>query len=356
MTMQRLQDLRAQLEHRRLDVLIVSELTHVRYLTGFSGSNGLCVVTPRKHYFLTDNRYKTQAPAEIHDCSLIVTPNGLFQEIAKKKLLGNAQRIGVEAEYLSALTLSMLRNLLHGKKLVLTTSLVETLTEIKDKDEIQCIRQAVEFSDLVFAKILPLIKPGVQETDIAAEISYWHRKFGAEADAFEPIVASGPRGALPHAHASTKKIKNGEFVVLDFGCQYRGYNSDITRTVAVGNPNSEMKKIYQIVLDAQMRAIDFAREGVVARAMDAVARKHIRQHGYGKYFIHSLGHGLGLHVHDPLRLSAQSTSILQAGNVTTVEPGIYIPDFTGVRIEDDIVIRSNGCDILNQSPKNLLVL
>ncbi len=289
-------------------------------------------------------------------CTLIVTQNGLFQEIAKRKLLGNARRIGVEAEYLSALTFSTLRALLHGKKIILTASLVETLTEVKDKEELGCIRQAVEFSDLVFAKILPFIKPGVSEADIAAEISYWHRKFGADADAFEPIVASGVRGALPHARASVKKMKKGEFVVMDFGCQYRGYHSDITRTVAIGRPTSEMKKIYQIVLDAQMRAIEIAKEGVAARAVDAAARNHIRKHGYGKYFIHSLGHGLGLHVHDPLRLSAQSTSILQSGNVTTVEPGIYIPDYAGVRIEDDIVIRSNGCDVLNQSPKNLLVL
>jgi Xaa-Pro aminopeptidase len=356
MTMQRLQALRAQLERHRLDALIVSELTHVRYLTGFSGSNGLCVVTPRNHFFLTDNRYKTQAPAEIHDCSLIVTPNGLFQEIAKRKLLGYARRIGVEAEYLSAQTLTLLRTLLREKKIILTTSLVETLTEVKDKEEINCIRQAVEFSDLVFTKILSLIKPGVQESDLAAEISYWHRKFGAEADAFEPIVASGARGALPHARASAKKIKNGEFIVMDFGCQYRGYNSDITRTVALGRATSEMKKIYQTVSDAQMRAIEIAKEGVAARSVDAAARKYIRQHGYGKYFIHSLGHGLGLHVHDPLRLSAQSTSILQTGNVVTVEPGIYIPGFAGVRIEDDIVIRADGCDVLNQSPKNLMVL
>jgi len=353
---QRLQALREQLERHRLDALIVSELAHVRYLTGFSGSNGLSVVTPRKHFFLTDNRYKTQAAEEIHDCDLIVTQNGLFQEAAKKKILGSARRIGVEGEYLSALTFSLLRTLLRGRKIIVTTSLVETLTEVKNSEEINCIRQAVEFSDLVFAKILQIIKPGVQEFDIAAEISYWHRKYGADADAFEPIVASGARGALPHAMASAKKIKKGEFVVMDFGCQYRGYNSDITRTVAVGRPTSEMKNIYQTVLDAQIRAIECAKEGVAAHAVDAVARKHIRQHGYGKYFIHSLGHGLGLHVHDPLRLSAQSKSILQTGNVVTVEPGIYIPDFIGVRIEDDIVIRRIGCDVLNQSPKNLLVL
>ncbi|HVN49147.1 MAG TPA: Xaa-Pro peptidase family protein [Bacteroidota bacterium] len=354
--MQRLQALRTQLMEHRLDALIVSELTHVRYLTGFSGTNGLCVVTPTQHFFLTDHRYKTQAPAEIRNCKFIVASNGLFQEIVTRNLLARAHRIGVEAENISVLTLSMLRKLLHEKKIILTTSLIETLTEIKDKEEIGFIRQAVEFSDLVFAKILPLIKPGISEADIAAEISYWHRKFGADADAFEPIVASGGRGALPHARASAKKLKKGEFVVMDFGCQYRGYHSDITRTVAVGRPTSEMKTIYQIVLDAQQRAIDLAQEGVAACAVDAAARTYIKQQGYGKYFIHSLGHGLGLHVHDPLRLSAQSRSILQAGNVTTIEPGIYIPDSLGVRIEDDIVIRQNGCDVLNQSPKNLLVL
>ena len=201
-----------------------------------------------------------------------------------------------------------------------------------------------------------MIRPGVRECDIAAEISYWHRKYGAECDAFDPIVASGERGAMPHARASEKIIRSGEMVVLDFGCRYRGYNSDITRTIAVGNPSAEMKKVYRIVLDAQKKAIEAVKSGVPARSIDAIARKHIQQNGYGRYFIHSLGHGLGIHVHDPLRVSAISATVLESGNVVTIEPGIYIPGRGGVRIEDDIVVRESGCDILTTSSKELIIV
>ncbi len=227
---------------------------------------------------------------------------------------------------------------------------------MKDEGEVALIRYATRITDKVFRKILSLVRPGVRECDIAAEISYWHRKYGAECDAFDPIVASGERGALPHARASEKIIRRGEMVILDFGCCYRGYHSDLTRTVSVGKPSAEMKKVYRIVYDAQMKAIDAVHSGVSARSVDAVARKHIRQNGYGRYFIHSLGHGLGIHVHEPLRLSVLSKSILQTGNVMTIEPGIYIPGCGGVRIEDDIVVKENGCEVLTKSPKELITV
>jgi len=210
--------------------------------------------------------------------------------------------------------------------------------------------------DTVFKKILDSIRPGVRECDIAAEISYWHRKLGAECDAFDPIVASGKRGALPHARASEKIIRTGDMVVLDFGCQYRGYHSDLTRTIAVGKISAQMKKVYSIVLEAQRKAIDSVRSGVKARSVDAVARRHIRTCGFGRNFIHSLGHGLGIRIHESLRLSIVSKDVLQKGNVVTVEPGIYLPAYGGIRIEDDIVVRDNGCDILTTSPKELIIV
>ena len=249
-----------------------------------------------------------------------------------------------------------LKKLLPLRHFIPATSILENITAVKDEKEIELIRSAAAISDKVFKKLLRLVRPGVRECDIAAEISYWHRKYGAECDAFDPIVASGERGALPHARASEKIIRRGELLVLDFGCCYRGYNSDITRTLAVGNPSGEMKKVYQIVLDAQMKAIDAVHSGVTARSIDAVARKHISRKGYGRYFIHSLGHGLGIHVHDPLRLSRLSNAVLTPGNVVTIEPGIYLPGRGGIRIEDDIVVRTNGCEILTTSSKELIVV
>ena len=340
----------------RLDSMLVTELAHVRYLTGFSGSSGLCLVTPAEQFFITDRRYKSQAPEEVRGFKIIVAKQNLFPLIAEKRLLPTTSRIGFESQHISVADMKSLKRLLPLRHFIPATSILESVTAVKDTEEIECIRFAATISDQVFKKILTLVRPGVRECDIAAEISYWHRKYGAEYDAFDPIVASGERGALPHARASEKKIRTGEMVVLDFGCRYRGYNSDITRTIAIGNPSSEMKKIYRIVLDAQKKAINAVRSGVTARSIDAVARKHIRENGYGKYFIHSLGHGLGIHVHDPLRVSAISTAVLETGNVVTIEPGIYIPGRGGVRIEDDIVVRENGCDILTTSLKELIIV
>ena len=340
----------------RLQSLLVTELEHVRYLTGFSGSSGLCLITQKKQVFITDRRYKSQAPQEINGFKIIIAKQTLFPLLAERKLIPARSRVGFESQYLSVADLNSLKKLLPLSHFIPVTSILENVTAIKDDKEIELIRHAASISDKVFKKLLTLVRPGVRECDIAAEISYWHRKYGAERDAFDPIVASGERGALPHARASEKKIQRSEMVVLDFGCCYRGYNSDITRTLAVGTPSTEMKKVYQIVLDAQKKAIEAVRSGVTARSIDAIARNHIRQNGYGRYFIHSLGHGLGIHVHDPLRVSAVSAAVLNTGNVVTIEPGIYIPGHGGVRIEDDIVVCENGCDILTTSSKELIIV
>jgi Xaa-Pro aminopeptidase len=353
---QRLTAVRILMTKLRLQSMLVTELAHVRYLTGFSGSSGLCLVTPTEQFFITDRRYKSQAPQEVHGFTIIIAKQNLFPLLAEKKIVPTRSRIGFESQHISVADMNSLKRLLPLRRFIPAASILENVTAVKDTNEIETIRFAAAISDKVFKKLLPLVRPGVRECDIAAEISYWHRKYGAECDAFDPIVASGERGALPHARASEKKIRAGEMLVLDFGCRYRGYNSDITRTIAIGNPSSEMKKVYRIVLDAQKKAIEAVRNGVPACSIDAAARTHIRKNGYGRYFIHSLGHGLGIHVHDPLRVSAISKAVLETGNVVTIEPGIYIPGRGGVRIEDDIVVHENGCDILTTSFKELIIV
>jgi Xaa-Pro aminopeptidase len=352
----RLTAVRTAMTELRLQAFLVTEMAHVRYLTGFSGSSGLCVITLEKQFFITDRRYKTQAPQEVAGFTIIIAKQRLFSLIAEKSLTPKQTRIGFESEHITVADIKNLKKLLPGRHLIPETNILETVTAIKDDEEIALIRHAAQITDKVFKKILLLIRPGIHECDIAAEISYWHRKYGAECDAFDPIVASGERGALPHASASDKIIRRGEMVVLDFGCRYCGYNSDLTRTIAVGKPSAEMKKIYKIVFEAQKKAIATVHNGVAARSVDAAARKHIRRSGYGRYFIHSLGHGLGIQVHEPLRLSTLSTAMLLTGNVLTIEPGIYIPGSGGVRIEDDIVVRENGCDVLTTSPKELIIV
>lgn len=352
----RLQEVRRHLESSRLDALLISHMPHVRYLTGFTGSNGLAVISHRRQYFLTDNRYRDQVKAEVSGFRTIVAPAGLFEAVRKHGILRTAKRVGFEAPYVSMALFTNLKTLFPRRTFVPTSSLVERMCAVKDAHEIELMRSAAAMTDRIFLRVLNVIKPGVTEAEVAAEISYWNRRYGSEGDAFEPIVASGPRGALPHARPSKKKIRKGELVTLDLGSRVRGYHSDLTRTIAVGKPSAKAMTVYRVVLEAQLKAIEAAQAGVPARKLDTVARSHIRRQGFGRYFSHSLGHGLGIEVHETLRLSALSKEILEVGNVVTIEPGIYLPGFGGVRIEDDVVIREKGCEVLNQAPKELIIL
>lgn len=351
-----LEALRSAMKQHRLDAFYTSDIVHVRYLTGFSGSHGACLITRKAQFFFTDKRYKDQAPQEVKEYRIVIAPEQILQTLAEKKILQPSMRIGIEAAYVTIEEHRTLKRTFPLCTFVATTSILETISARKQPAEIAALKKAASITDTVFEKILPIFKPGVRECDIAAEISYWQKKLGAEGDAFEPIVASGPRGALPHARASEKKLKRGEMVVLDFGCIYRGYHSDLTRTVALGKPPAELKKIYTIVLDAQKRALDAIQVGMEARAVDAIARTDIEKNGYGSYFFHSLGHGVGIRIHEALRLSARSNDILEEGNVFTVEPGIYLPKVGGVRIEDDVVLHNQHIDVITHSPKELMVL
>jgi len=356
MSRRRIALVREQMRHEGLDVFIVSSLPNVRYLTGFSGTNGVCIIRKKSAFFLTDGRYVQQSKREIKAARVVIARNGLFEEAAQLGLFKNCGAVGFESHALTYAQYRTLRKLVSGVSFVSMKDVVEGIALVKEKKEIDHIRAAVGISDRVFKELLHVIKPGVTELDVAAEISYLHKKFGAEKDAFEPIVGSGERGSLPHARASAKKIKHHEFVTLDFGCTVQGYNSDITRTVAVGGASQQSRKLYDVVLDAQLAAIRAARGGIMARDLDAVARDRISARGYGQYFIHSLGHGLGLQVHERPRVSALSKERLKSGSVITIEPGVYIPRFGGVRIEDDVLLTSQGCEVLNKAPKNFMAV
>jgi Xaa-Pro aminopeptidase len=352
----RISAIRDTIEKNDLDAFVTAFLPHVRYLTGFSGSNGLCVVTRSEVFFLTDFRYQQQIKAEVKGCKSFVVSGSLIEAAMKKNIFRRLKWIGFEREHLLYSSFSELKESLKSGRCVPVADVVEAVASVKDEEEISLIKHAAEITDNVCSEILSVLKPGIPEGDIGAEISYLHRKHGAEGDSFETIVVSGERGALPHGHPSTKKIKKGEMITLDFGCVYGGYCSDLTRTIALGNPTAELKKIYSIVLDAQRKALDEARSGITARALDSAARSYITSKGYGKYFGHGLGHGVGLQIHEPPKISAASTHTMQNGNVVTIEPGIYIPGTGGVRIEDDILIRENGCEVITSSPKELIVL
>lgn len=356
MNLPRVEAVRRKLAALKLDALLITHLPNIRYLSGFTGSNGLCLLTQDTCHFLTDRRYETQVGTEVKGMIITVTNRSLFETLSTLRPVRRCTRIGIESAHLSVATLDNLKKNIPECTFVRTNFIVESLASRKEEEEIGCIRKAAEITDKTFGKILPSIREGVRENELAAEISYWQKQFGGEADAFEPIVASGKRGALPHARSTDKKIKNRELVVLDFGCRYRGYHSDLTRTVAVGRPTAEAKKMYRIVQDAQNRAVEAAAAGITAQLLDGVARSFIKRNGYARYFLHSLGHGLGLQVHELPRVSALSRETLKSGNVITIEPGIYKPSIGGVRIEDDVVIRKGHCEVLTTSPKSLIVL
>lgn len=348
--------LRTALRERRLDALFVSSLPNIRYLTGFTGSNALCVFTATRGFFLTDTRYRDQSRAEVSGVIRTVTTKTLAAAVAERGYLDGCRCVGFESHATTYQQYRALRALFPRYSFRPTADLVEDLALVKDDRELSCIRRAVAITGQVFLDMLNVIRPGSRENAVAATISYLQKMYGAERDAFETIVASGPRGALPHAHASERKMRSGEFVTLDFGCTVGGYASDLTRTVALGRVTRRMREIYNVVRDAQAAAVAAARPGMCARDLDAVARRHITAAGYGKFFSHSLGHGLGLHVHERPRVSMLSTERLRTGSVITIEPGIYIPGECGVRIEDDVVLTPTGCEVLTTAPKELLTL
>jgi Xaa-Pro aminopeptidase len=348
--------MRERMKEHRVDAFVVSLPPNVRYLTGFSGSHGIAVVTATGAWFLSDSRYRAQGAREVHGFRRITSAQDLWQAIVAWKLLKGYRRVGFESESVTYAQYSLFKRAIGRVALAPTRDFVEEQALTKDPSEIACIKRAVEITEQALREVLPFVHPGVRESEVAAEVSYRHRRLGADGDAFDPIVASGMRGALPHAKASEKRIRLGDFVTIDIGCRVGGYCSDLTRTYAVGRIGREQRKVYGIVLAAQREAVAAASAGMAASALDAVARSRITAEGYGRYFSHSLGHGLGLRVHERPRVSHPSKDRLEAGSVITIEPGVYLPEKFGVRIEDDVVLTSSGCTVLTVTPKELLIL
>lgn len=356
MTDTRLEALRHSMRSGRVDALLITHLPHVRYLTGFTGSNAASLLTRQNLWFATDPRYATQVTEEVHGARIVIAQGPLAPVLCKRSRLPARVRLGCESLRTSVWTHKLLKQVLPRARWIETDGMLDGLVSVKHDDEVASLRQAAAISDEVFAELMEWLRPGMRESDIAAEIQYRQQRKGADGEAFQPIVASGIRGALPHAGASAKRIRRGELVTLDFGCRVNGYCSDITRTVAMGRVSPKLQRMYNAVLAAQLAALAAVRAGVPARAVDAEARRVLRRHKLERWFRHSLGHGLGLEVHEVPRLAPRSADVLQEGQVVTIEPGVYIPGTGGVRIEDDVVVTRSGIELLTHSPKGLLVL
>lgn len=353
--MSKLSDLRKAIMSEELDGLLIMSPKNRRYVSGFAGSSGALLITNEDAILVTDFRYTEQADEQASDFDIIEHKIPMPKEVAKQVERLGLKKVGFEKDHVTYSLFETFRNELDAE-LIPTSGLVEKLRLIKTDDELSILKDAVKIADDAFEHILGYIKPGVKEIDVSNELEFFMRKQGATSSSFDIIVASGYRAALPHGVASEKEIQSGELVTLDFGALYKGYCSDITRTVAVGEISDELKEIYNTVLEAQLKGMEGLKAGITGKEADALTRDYIKEKGYGDYFGHSTGHGIGLDVHEGPGLSFRSDRVLEEGMVVTVEPGIYVPNVGGCRIEDDAVITKDGNERLSRSSKDLITL
>jgi len=352
----RQEPVRKLIDANRLNGILFTSLENIRYLCGFTGSDGALVLSSNGSYFLCDSRYWTQADQEVKGCQIVHYKrklDGIVSLLLDLKL----KRIGFESP---SLTFSLYHSL--HEKLAKETELhsleeeIKNLRAVKDNEELILMRNAIDLSSKALLHILEMLQEGNVEKDVALEMEFFMKKNGVQALGFDIIIGSGKRSALPHGRASEKKIEKGDFILIDFGSDFGGYHSDQTRTVVCGNPTPEQQKIYQIVRDAHDRAIEKVRPDIPICDVDQAARNYIRDQGYGDYFGHGTGHGIGLAVHEDPLVNSENKDLLREGMVFTIEPGIYIPDWGGVRIEDMVRVTSQGAELLTYLPTELRVI
>ncbi|MGY0693019.1 M24 family metallopeptidase [Virgibacillus sp. FSP13] len=353
--MEKLTRLREELEANKLDALLVTSPINRRYITGFTGTAGVTIVTQNDALFITDFRYIEQATEQAKDFKIVEHKQLIIKEISDQLKQLNVKRVGFEKDHVTFATYELYKKTID-QELIPVSDIVEKLRLIKSESELTTLKQAAKIVDDAFVHIQNYIKPGVKEMDISNELEFFMRRQGATSSSFDTIVASGYRGALPHGVASDKEIQSGELVTLDYGALYQGYCSDTTRTVAVGEISDELKTIYETVLTAQLKGVEGVKPGITGKEADAIVRDYITEKGYGDYFGHSTGHGVGMEVHEGPGLSHRSSTKLQAGMVVTVEPGIYVPNVGGCRIEDDLVVTETGNERLTLAEKKLIQL
>ena len=348
--------LRERLAVERIDALLLNSLPNIRYLTGFSGTSALLLVTTADMLFITDFRYETQVADEIGGIAdVLIEPTSLWSGLwARLPRLQTTEVIGFESAHLVHRDFERLLNEGSRWQWRAQVGLVEDLRESKDAGEVALIAEAGKIATRALSRVVPMIHPGLSELEVAGILEKALRDEGSEEAPFPPIVASGPRAALPHARASRRVIERGDFVLLDFGAQFGGYCSDVTRTLVVGAASAEQREVYEIVQEANRIASSSVRAGMTGMAADTLARSYIERRGHGAAFGHSLGHGLGLEVHEAPRLARTSETALKVGAVVTIEPGIYRAGWGGVRIEDDVHLSAAGPTILTDFSRELL--
>ncbi|WP_238483688.1 M24 family metallopeptidase [Anaerosporobacter faecicola] len=345
------------LDELNLDAVLVSDGYNMRYISGFTGATGYLYVSRNRSVILTDFRYTIQANNQSQGFEVIEIGKGGYTAAINDLLdADQTKRLGFEDDHLLYANYSSLNEKLHKEEMVPVKDALTKLRIVKTADELEKIKMAEHIGDIAFTKILEVIKPGMTELEVAAYLEFFMKTNGAEGLSFDSIVASGVNSSMPHATPSNKKIELGDFVTMDFGCLYQGYCSDMTRTIVVGKASPEQKEVYNTVLKAQLAAMEVIRAGVIGKDVDKVARDLIDSTKYKGCFGHGLGHSVGLFIHEEPRFSAGENNAILAGVTETVEPGIYIKDFGGVRIEDLVVVTENGFENFTHSEKQLIEL
>jgi Xaa-Pro aminopeptidase len=351
--------LRATFADAGVDALLVTHLPNVRYLTSFTGSAGIVLVTADTMLFTSDGRYRTQAAEQLAAAGVRATieigPTTADQRDAIARALEPGARVGLEAHAVTWAQQQDLADALAGHELVATQGLVERLRRVKEPGEVARIKAACAIADDALATLLPTLADGPTERDFALDLEVEMRRRGASGNSFDPIVASGPNGAKPHARPTSRVIERGELVVIDFGCVVDGYCSDMTRTVSVGEPGPDARRLWDVVRASQVAGRVAVHAGAECAAVDRACRDVITDAGWGELFVHGTGHGVGLEIHEAPRVAASARDTLETGSIVTVEPGVYLPGVGGVRIEDTVVVTSGGSDPLTEFPKDLLV-
>lgn len=357
MVNKRVCDLRNLFDSLNIDAALIISDVNRNYLTGFTGDESYAFITKDKAFFITDSRYTEQAKIQVKDFKVIeYKPTKLYECIKELALDNGIKCVGIEEDRISFSEYKKLEETLGDIKIVNLEGAIEKLRIIKDEKEIELISRAAKIADEAFLHILNYIKAGMSEKEVALELEFFMKKKGASKLSFDSIVASGARSSLPHGTATDKIIEKGDFLTLDFGCVYEGYCSDMTRTIVIGKADDRQKEIYNIVLEANKAALNEIKPESCCSDIDKIARDIITLKGYGDKFGHGLGHGVGREIHEQPRLSTLSKSILKPGMVVTDEPGIYIPGYGGVRIEDLVLVTEDGYRVLSNSPKELIEL
>jgi len=345
--------LRALLKKAKLPAMLVSHEPNVRYLTGFTGEASQLLITPHSELMISDSRFETQLQNECPEIEAVIrtAKSTMADFLAQTLTARKVSRTAIEGDVLSVAEYEKYQEKAPATELVITSGIVDQLRMIKDKTEIVALRRAIDIAQRGFQAVQGLFTPEMTELEIAHELEHLMRRHGALKAAFEPIVGVGPQAALPHYRAGSARLADAPFVLIDWGAvEPSGYHSDLTRVLATSKIPPKLEKLYRVVFEAQAAAIALMRPGALAKDVDAAARKVISDNGFERYFGHGLGHGVGLEIHEQPRLSPLSDDVLQAGMVITVEPGIYLPGFGGVRLEDDVLITREGHEVLTSTP------